>query len=215
VLDRFFAQFSGPRGPLGHLAGWLMARKNLALNGWIAELADVGPGDRALEVGFGPGLLVARLSERAAFVAGVDRSEVMLQQALRRNARVAREGRVELRLGRADELPFDDACFTHACSVNSLQFWPSVEDGLGEIRRVLAGRGRLVLAQRMHREGVGRFDRSRFGMSEARVGEIASTLERAGFERVALRWRDFGSETIAALMAHRAIERRAACGVMG
>jgi len=215
MIDRFFAQFGGPHGPLGHVAGWLMARKNLALNGWVAELADVRPGDRAVEIGFGPGLLVARLAERAAFVAGVDCSELMLRRALPRNARGVREGQIELRLGSAGELPFDDAGFSHACSVNSLQFWPSIEDGLGEIRRVLAARGRLVLAQRMHREGVGRFDRSRFGMSEARVGEIASTLERAGFERVALRWRDFGSETIAALMAHRAIERRAACGVMG
>lgn len=210
MIDRFFAQFSGPHGPLGHVAGWLMARKNLALNGWVAELADVGPGDRALEVGFGPGLLVARLVEHAAFVAGVDRSEVMLRQALRRNARLVREGRIELRQGSAGELPFDDASFTHACSVNSLQFWPSVEDGLCEIRRVLAPGGRLVLAQRLHREAAGRFDRSRFGMSEGRVSEIASTLERVGFERAALRWRDFGHETLAALLALRAVERRAA-----
>jgi len=214
VIDRFFAQFGGPHGPLGHVAGWLMARKNLALNGWVAELADVRPGDRAVEVGFGPGLLVARLAERASFVAGVDRSEVMLRQALQRNARIAREGRIELHLGSAGELPFDDASFTHACSVNSLQFWPSVEDGLGEIRRVLEPGGRLVLAQRMHREGAGCFDRSRFGMSEDRVGEIASTLERVGFERAALRWRDFGRETIAVLLAKRAIERRAAWGAL-
>jgi SAM-dependent methyltransferase len=213
VIDRFFAQFRGPHGALGQVAGWLMARKNLALNGWVAELADPRPGDRALEVGFGPGLLVALLAERAERVAGVDRSEVMLRQALRRNARLVRESRIDLRLGSVAELPFRDATFTRACSVNSLQFWPSVEEGLREIRRVLAPTGRLVLAQRMHREGVGRYDRSRFGMSEARVSEIASTLERVGFERIALRWRDFGSETIAALMAHRAVERRALCAI--
>ena len=209
MLERFFAQFARPHGPLGHVAGWLMARKNLALNGWIAELADVGPGDRVIEVGFGPGLLVDRLAARAEHVAGVDCSKAMLRQARRRNRRAIREGRVDLRFGSVGELPFADESFTRACSVNSLQFWPSVEDGLGELRRVLAPDGRLVLALRMHREGAGRFDRSRFGMSEERVGEVAWSLECAGFERVAVSWRDFGSETIAALRAHRALERSA------
>ena len=57
-----------------------------------------------LEIGFGPGADSRRASQQAAFVAGVDHSDVMVKQASKRNASAIREGRVELhaRLAPAD-----------------------------------------------------------------------------------------------------------------
>jgi len=88
MLNRFFRQFSGPTGPLGRIAGRLMARMNGPLNAWVVDLLEIVPRDRVLEVGFGPGLaaqqIAARVSE--ARVVGVDHSDLMRLHATRRGA---------------------------------------------------------------------------------------------------------------------------------
>lgn len=199
-------QFAGPHGLLGRVAGWLMARMNGPLNRWVVELLEVGPTDRVLEVGYGPGLAVAAAAARASrgLVAGVDRSALMQAQAARRNRAAVREGRVALHVASVERLPFPSGHFTRACAVNSLQFWPSVRDGLGEVLRVLAPGGRVVLALRMRVEGVGRFDRRRYGFTAGRVAEIVALLGELGCEPVTTTSREVRGELITAIIARRA-----------
>src|SRR5690606_40036507 len=103
------------------------------------DLLRVRPGEHVLEIGVGPGVAVQVLTERtgAARIAGVDASPVMLRQAERRNARFVGRGRVELHLGSVERLPFADRSFDKALAINSMQMWPDVPAGLGEIGRVL------------------------------------------------------------------------------
>ena len=91
VLD---ATFGHPRGLLGRLGGVIMARSTRQCNAWTLSLLDIGHDDRILEVSFGPGALIQALAARATegFVAGVDLSPIMLQQASRRNAEAIRGG---------------------------------------------------------------------------------------------------------------------------
>ena len=68
------------------MAGWVMAHRvsNRRRNAWVVSLLDVRPGDRVLEIGFGPGLALAELSRRVGptgRVYGIDHSEVMLRHA--------------------------------------------------------------------------------------------------------------------------------------
>jgi arsenite methyltransferase len=81
-----------------------------------------------------------------ARISGVDPSDVMMRVA-RRKCR-AYAGRLDLRGGQAEFLPFDDGLFDRALSVHTTYFWPQLEPGLREIRRVLRDRGRLVLGFR-------------------------------------------------------------------
>jgi len=181
-----------------------MVRKNRGANAWLVDELGTGAGDRVIEIGFGPGLGVARHLERgAALVAGVDRSVLMVRKARARLARAANEGRLDLREGSVEALPFADGAFTRAMALNSLQFWPSAEAGLRELQRVLAGGGRLALGQRLRKEGAGRFDRSRFGMTDERLAALVATLERVGFGAPAVSRRAIGEETVAAIVAAR------------
>jgi SAM-dependent methyltransferase len=179
-------QFAGPHGPLGRVAGWLMARKNGPLNALVVERLGVGREDRVLDVGCGPGLAVAFAGARAprGFVAGADTSAVMVRQAARRNRAAIRAGRAEVRVADAARLPWPTGRFTRACSVNSARFWPSLDAGLGELHRVLAPGGRLVLAFRLRVEGADPLDRRGFGATDAEIDEIAAALAAAGFGAV-------------------------------
>jgi len=102
--------------------------------------------DQVLEIGFGPGVDVARAAARSGFVAGADMSEVMLRQAVRRNAAAIREGRVDLRRAAMPSLPFDDASFDKVFSINSFQFWPEKIAALVDIQRVARPGGLVAIA---------------------------------------------------------------------
>ena len=91
--------FGRPRGVLGRLGERIMARANADCGAWVSDLLEVRPNDSVLEVGFGPGVVVQRLSTLAAagHVAGVDASPEMVEQVRARNAAAIRSGRVDLR----------------------------------------------------------------------------------------------------------------------
>ena len=144
VID---GQYRRPSGLLGRYIGAGMARDHRPENEWTVALVDPQPADRILEIGFGPGVAVELVAARVTkgLVAGADFSRTMVAAARRRNAAAMRAGRVDLRHGRADALPFPDAAFDKVFGIHTLYFWPNPEAGLREAGRVLRPGGRLVL----------------------------------------------------------------------
>ena len=69
----------------------------------------------------------------------------MVAQARARNAIAIENGRVELRRGSVDDLPFADGTFHKAMAINSMQIWPDAAAGLREMRRVLTSGGTIAL----------------------------------------------------------------------
>src|SRR6516162_6155960 len=91
--------FGCSRGLLGRFGGIIMARTNEECGNWVVSLLEVQSADSVLEIGFGPGVAIKRLSMLADRVAGVDPSPEMIAQAQARNAPAVATGRVELRRG--------------------------------------------------------------------------------------------------------------------
>ena len=56
-------------------------------NRWTIELLDLKEDEHVLEIGFGPGVAIQMASQRVprGVVVGIDHSEVMLRQAMKRN----------------------------------------------------------------------------------------------------------------------------------
>jgi ubiquinone/menaquinone biosynthesis C-methylase UbiE len=100
-----------------------------------------------LEMGFGPGVVIQRLSKLATAgrVAGIDPSREMVEQARARNATAIHSSRVDLRHGSVESLPFEDDSFDKALAINSMQVWPDAVAGLREMRRVIKPGGRIAL----------------------------------------------------------------------
>src|SRR6266511_4734375 len=107
--------FCAPKGALGRLGGQLMSLDR-GLPAWVLDLLEINPYDSVLEVGSGPGVGLELAAARAheGRVVGIDPSETMLEMAHRRNHALIEGGRVELRPGIAEKLPFDDATFDKA-----------------------------------------------------------------------------------------------------
>jgi ubiquinone/menaquinone biosynthesis C-methylase UbiE len=139
--------FGRPQGLLGRLGGIIMARTNQPCAAWVIDLLGIQPHDRVLEVGFGPGVGIELLatSVSGGYIAGVDPSAEMVEQARARNANAIESSRVDLRYGSVERLPFDDRTFTKALAINSMQVWPDAVAGLRELRRVMKPGGSIAL----------------------------------------------------------------------
>ena len=172
-------QLSHPTG----LFGRLMNRHNAKMNAFALELLELTPADRVLEIGFGGGVTLSTLIERAGFVAGIDRSHVMAERAKARYAEVVAAGRAEFREGTVEALPFEAASFDKICTVNTIYFWRSLEAGFAEIHRVLTPGGRAVVGflPKIHMDRMG-MPRDIF---TARAPEdVVAALENEGFVNV-------------------------------
>lgn len=142
--------FGRPSGLPGLLGGLIMARTSSRMIDWMLELVPLQAGRRVIEVGFGPGVGVERAARMGAFVAGVDPSPAMLAMAGRRNRAAVAAGRVELRLGSAEAVPYGDAAFDVAVATNTLQLWSDPGRGLRELHRVLRPGGRIAIGFTRH-----------------------------------------------------------------
>lgn len=108
--------------------------------GLIYRLAQPRAGDRTLDVGTGTGHFACELAAKGLSVTGLDSSEAMLAMAR------SKDPRVTWVLGRAEGLPFATGSFRLVLSVTTLEFVSDPRAALGEMYRVLAPEGRLVVA---------------------------------------------------------------------
>jgi demethylmenaquinone methyltransferase/2-methoxy-6-polyprenyl-1,4-benzoquinol methylase len=109
-----------------------------------ADLAAVGPGDRALDVATGTGDLAVELARRVTpggEVVGSDFSQEMLVHARRKAPGIAFE------LGNALELPYPDARFDAATVGFGARNFSDLDRGLAEMARVVRPGGRVVVLE--------------------------------------------------------------------
>jgi ubiquinone/menaquinone biosynthesis C-methylase UbiE len=184
VIAAMVGQFGRPRGLAGSAAGWMMAHRpsNTRRNRWAVSLLDVQPGERVLEIGFGPGVAIAELSRRvgeAGHVHGIDHSEVMRRHAARRNAAAIERGKVTLTRAPVDRLPdVVDGPFDAILAVNSLGFWPEPAERLRELRRRLRQGGRIAIVSQPRCPG------ATASTSASAALEVERLLRTAGFTRL-------------------------------
>lgn len=139
-----------PRGWFGGLVHRIMALETAGENAKAIELAELQPADHVLEIGYGHGRTLPKVTALVpdGFVAGIDPSEKALRMATRHNRALIADKKLELKRASSDRIPFPDGCFDKAFSVHALYFWARPVDDLREIRRVLKPGSRFVLAFR-------------------------------------------------------------------
>ena len=109
-----------------------MGRYSRLLSPQLADLAGVRSGQRAIDVGCGPGALTAELVGRigAASVAAVDPSESFVAAARERNPGA------DVRRASAEQLPFPDGTFDATLAQLVVHFMTDPIRGLSEMARV-------------------------------------------------------------------------------
>ena len=170
-----------------------MGRYSVPLAPQLADLAGIETGQRAIDVGCGPGALTTELVRRLGpdNVAAVDPSEPFVAAAKERHPGV------DVRLATAEQLPFDDDAFDAALAQLVVHFMADAVGGLREMARVtrpngvvaasvwdMAG-GRAPISlfwEAAQAEDPGAIDESE--LAGAREGHLRKLFEAAGLRDV-------------------------------
>lgn len=162
AVSRFFLGLSGPGAA---------KERRIAL-----EMLEVRKGDQVIDVGCGPGNYTRPLAQAAGegLTIGLDASEAMVAAAAKRGGG---ENIAYLR-GDACALPFEDGSFDIACSVGVIHMVEQPLVALGEMVRVLAPGGRLMVLVSCARKGKPR--RERAGVTIFARDELIGMLREQG-----------------------------------
>lgn len=185
TFSRFLAgQLGKPSGFAGKFAALLWNKRNAALNDVVFDMLSLERTDGVLEIGFGGGYLLGRMSAMVpeGLLAGVDISPAMVAQCENRYRKEIREGRLELKCAAAESLPYPPQYFTKVCSTNSIFYWQDLERAFSEIERVLKPGGNLVLCFTSKDSLAKRNFANKIRLVEA--GEIQALMRAKGFESI-------------------------------
>ena len=173
--------------------GRFMGRYSEPLAVEFVESARVRPGQRALDVGCGPGALTAQLVQRlgAEAVSAVDPSEPFVM------ASRGRFPQVDVQRATAEDLPFPDGSFDVVLAQLVVHFMSDPVAGIAEMARVACPGG--VVAACVWDHGSGRGPLSLFwravveldpqahdesDLAGAREGHLVELFSRAGLRRL-------------------------------
>ena len=136
-------QSSGWEDLAGRYIAWIDAgdpSRELLLDAEMLQLCGDVAGARVLDVGCGEGRFCRMLQERGASTVGLDPTSSLIAAAQTRD-----RGGAYVRAA-AEALPFADAAFDVVVSYVTLVDIAAYREAIGEIARVLASPGRLVVA---------------------------------------------------------------------
>jgi ubiquinone/menaquinone biosynthesis C-methylase UbiE len=142
-----YEQFRQPTGYLGKIAGRLMTPRNKQLIDWTLEQLNIKPYQHMLEIGYGAGLTLQEVGRKLqiGFLAGIDHSAAMYQQAYQRNKRLVRQQLLQLHIGTVSELPYPSHYFHTIYGSNVHFFWKEPKYEFMQLARLLKTGGKLVM----------------------------------------------------------------------
>jgi len=179
LKQNFIKQFGKPTGNLGRFVGWLMSFKNKDRASWTFENLKLKPTDVVLEVGYGPGSTLKKVADNltTGFVAGIDHSEVMLDQATKRNKKHIDQKRVKLECGTVWHLDYPEEHFDIIFGSNVHFFWENPIKEFQKLYSFLKQGGRLIMVFQ-----------PRWTKSDEQVKQVAEETkkqyEEAGFKNI-------------------------------
>ena len=141
------AQLSHPQGEFGIELANIMNESNGAMTDHAIEHMKLKTSDHVLELGHGNCRHLNDLLKKADQVTytGLEISADMRSEAMKVNHAAVSRQIASYHLYNGTTIPFKDSSFNKEFSVNTLYFWKEPAKLLGELYRVLAPNGTLVL----------------------------------------------------------------------
>ncbi|MEM8590753.1 MAG: class I SAM-dependent methyltransferase [Pseudomonadota bacterium] len=169
--------------------GYLQKHADHPTNRLAVGAAALGGAETVLDIGCGGGAAVRAAASAlpAGKVLGIDPSPVMIRYAEHVAARHPAADRMTFSLGRAEDLPVAAGSIDVVMAINSLYHWRAIEQGLGQVVRVLKPNGRFVVVEDVFAHSDRALDRTSLCRLLAGAGlEISRLSEQAHGDGTAL-----------------------------
>ncbi len=158
---------------------------NKELNSFVLDALALHPTHHVLEVGFGPGELMNRMTSitTQGHIEGIDFSDAMFSEATKNNRKHIEANRVRIQKGDCEQLNFANESFDRVCAVNTIYFWNPPNIYLTEIFRVIKSEGQLVLGLR-DKEQMSMLPLDKSIFTTYTLNEVVELLSNIGFSNV-------------------------------
>lgn len=151
LLNKTIAkQLRKPGGLLAGKVGKEMNISNSFLYDFTIKTMQLQDHESILEIGFGNGKFFDKIFSIAndLEISGLDYSPEMVKAATVNNLSTSASGKLTLRLGSSDNIPFPGNSFDKIFCINVIYFWEQPAAHLKEIHRVLKPGGRFYTSVR-------------------------------------------------------------------
>lgn len=147
LKESIIKQFGKPAGFIGRIVGWSTSLKNNDRVSWTIEKLQARPRDTLLEIGYGPGVTLKKIADRltSGSIAGIDHSDIMFEQASKRNRKHVENGKVKLECGTVWDLKYPKNHFDIIYGSNVHFFWEKPAREFAHLVAFLKPGGRLVM----------------------------------------------------------------------
>ncbi|WP_367912793.1 class I SAM-dependent methyltransferase [Bacillus pumilus] len=186
MLSTISKTFSKPKGWLGSIAGFIMAKENKALNQWAIQHLDLTDGENILEIGYGPGYSIKHMLKHYEdlHIDGLDASSTMQEQAQSRVSKRSKDKQVRLYVGKIEKTRLPGEQYDKVLSVNNFTIWDDPKAGLLNLYHTLKPGGKIVIVMQPREKGA---DASR----TKEMGEnILNDLQFAGFNHFSVEYEE-------------------------
>lgn len=176
-------QLRKPSGTFASKIGQKMNVVNEPLYDLMFDLMELEDNDQILEIGFGTGKFFKKLFEKnnTIQINGLDYSEKMVEAASEANHELISNGKLSLKFGNSDSMPFPDQTLDTVFCNMVVYFWDEPKKHLKEIRRVLKPRGQFYTGLRTH-ESMLLFPFVEHGFNLYSINEWNKNLDQNGFK---------------------------------
>jgi len=180
---------ANPQGEKGIEIGEMMNATNIGMTLESIKTLLIGVNEQILEIGHGNADHVKSILNKATNIqyTGIDISETMHQEAIRRNA--AFEDQADFVLYEGEKLPFQDKTFDKIFTVNTVYFWKQPVEYLNEIYRVMKDKGTFVLTFGQ-REFMEKLPFTQFDFKLYSNSEMEETVSKSHFKRMKISERE-------------------------
>ena len=175
-----------PSGIIGVVAGVIMLLRHRRSYKLAWKALDLCDQDTFLEIGFGLGNFLKKAGGVASFVAGLDHGKDMVKIAKLMNKTKILSGKMDIRLGEASSLPWDDESFTSAAIIEAFYYLSNPKKTLLEVYRVLRESGRIVITMIWYRDGKRSYKviEEKYNATIFSVDSLKTLLGEIGFKNV-------------------------------
>ena len=175
-------QFGNPTGCGGKISTTIMNCMNRKQYKTVAENIDIQATDTILDIGFGNGYLIRKMSDKNfQKIYGIDISQDMLKLVGRKNREKIELGKIQLLLADVHNIPLENSLIDKAFTVNTVYFWQDVHQVFSEIHRVLKPNG-IFLNVLYVKNWLEKLPVTRYGYSKYTAGQIKKITAESGLK---------------------------------
>ncbi len=172
-------QCSKPTGFSGYLSTLFMNVLNNAMYNQCEKiiLSDTG-NKNILDIGFGNGYMLKRISNKNLNLSGIDISEDALVMANKKLGKLA-----NLSHGDVEKLDFKESSIDLAYTINTFYFWQNPQNALSEIKKVLRNKG-VFINFCYTKEWLDNIVYTKYGFNKLSKEKLLELHKNAGFSKV-------------------------------